>query len=319
MKQMTYDAVQEAIERAQHILLVTDERSDGDTFGSSLAFRAHLEGKGAQVSHYASSPILESLQFLPGIHGVARDHALLEDPSVDLVIVFDSSREEFVKKRLAFHARRTPLIVFDHHASNAHFGDLNLVDPEASSTCEIVYDYLRHHRADVTPDIAKCLIAGMMTDTGMLTNDATSVVALAKASQLLMAGGSMKDVVKHVMRSVPIEVLRLWGRVLERLVHVPEHSTVVAYVTQEDLDATGTDEKAISELSDYFGSTLDANLVVVLKDLPSRPGVKVSMRAHGVDSTKISKRFPGGGGHPGASGFTVQGKLEVKDGIPQIV
>ncbi|NQV12304.1 DHH family phosphoesterase [Candidatus Uhrbacteria bacterium] len=312
MKSLQFQAVRELVDTAQHILLVTDERSDGDTFGSSLAFSEYLQGLGKKVTHYAGSEIMDMLKFLPGIDAVTREQDVLKDASVDLVVVFDSSREAFVNNILKFHIRRTPLIVFDHHASNSGFGDISIVDPDLSSTCELVYEYMTDQKVSITRDMAKCLITGIMTDTGVLTNAVTQSGSVERASELLLAGGSIKDVVSKIVKSYPVKRLQLWGRIFERAVKIPSLSLAVVYVTRADLESTQTGHEDYFEVMDYLGATLDVAVVMFLKELPNKGGVKVSMRSHSVDVSKLAKQFPGGGGHPGSCGFTVKGSIVKK-------
>ncbi|HJN84922.1 MAG TPA: DHH family phosphoesterase [Patescibacteria group bacterium] len=312
MKSLQFQAVRELVDVAQHILLLTDERSDGDTFGSSLGFSEYLQGLGKKVSHHAGSEVMEMLKFLPGIENATRDTDVLKDSTVDLVIVFDSSRESYVNRKLEFHLRRTPLIVFDHHASNSGFGDVSIVDPSLSSTCELVYEYLMDSKIKITRDMAKCLITGIMTDTRVLSNAVTQSGSVERASELLMAGGSIKDVVTKIVKSYPVSRLQLWGRIFERTVKIPDLSLAVVYVTRADLDSTSTGHEDYFEVMDYLAATLDVEVVMFLKELPNKEGVKVSMRSHTIDVSQIAKQFPGGGGHPGSCGFTVKGRIEKK-------
>ncbi len=312
--QINYSALNTAVEDANNILLITDQRSDGDTFGSSLAFGIYLRRIGKTVGHYATSPILPIHHFLPNIDSVSRDKAILDDSGIDLVIVFDSSREDAVRP-LVGHIE-APLVVIDHHASNSHFADINLVDIDASSTCEIVEAYFRSQRIYIDPDMAKCLITGVMTDTGVLTNGTTKFESFDAANRLMVDGGSVKRVVENVQQSASVEQLQLWGRVFERVVHAPRYGVAVTWVTDKDLSETNTSEEDVSELSDYFSATLNVSAMMFLK--PRKEGVKVSMRSHGVNLLPLAQIF-GGGGHPQSCGFTVYDARVVERGGQPVV
>ncbi len=311
---MNYSSLNQAIEEANGILLLTDQRSDGDTFGSSLAFGMYLKRIGKRVSHYATSPILPIHHFLPGIDSVSRNKQILDDPAIDLVIVFDSSRESAVRP-LVEHIE-APLVVIDHHASNSHFGDINIVDANASSTCEIVEEYFRNQRIYIDPDMAKCLITGIMTDTGVLTNKTTKPESFEAANRLMVEGGSVKRVVENVQKNASVEQLKLWGRVFERVVYAPKYGIALTWVTDKDLEETNTTEEDITELSDYFSATLNVAAMWFLKK--RQDGVKVSMRSHGVDLLPLAQSF-GGGGHPQSCGFTVDNARVMERGGQPVV
>ena len=207
----TFEAAKRVIDGASHILLLTDERSDGDTFGSSLAFAEYLKGAGKHVTHVAGSPVPDMLLFLPDIESVTEECSVIDDASIDLVIAFDSSRESHVRGLMAKLNQSVPLLVFDHHASNRHFGEVNVVRPTLSSTCEVVYEYFLHHEVFVSRSMAKCLMTGLMTDTRMLTNPVTNPGVVATAGELLTKGGSIKVVVDNVLQQMRVEQLKLWG------------------------------------------------------------------------------------------------------------
>ena len=303
----TFEAAKRQTDAASHVLLLTDERSDGDTFGSSLAFAEHLRAEGKKVTHVAGAHVLEMLQFLPGIETVTEDRSVMHDATIDLAIVFDSSREAHVQGLLDHLPKEVPLLVFDHHASNTNFGHVNVVHPVLSSTCEVVYEYFLHHGVEITRTMAKCLMTGIMTDTRMLTNPVTNPDAVQRAGELLTQGGSINVVVDNVLKQMRVEQLQLWGRIFDRAVRVPEHNMAVFWVTQKDHDQTGPTGEDIPEVMDYFQATLEIDLVMFLKERDDGM-VKVSMRSLDKDASKIA-RFFGGGGHPGACGFSVKGRV----------
>lgn len=312
----TFTRIARLVNEASCVALLTDERSDGDTFGSSLAFSLYLRGLGKRVVHVAGSPIPEALTFLPDVETVQEDWEVLHDPAIDLAIVFDSSRQTHVEAMTAHIERPVPLIVFDHHASNTHFGDVNAVYPDVSSTCEVVHAYLDQQRVQLTPAMAQCLMTGMMTDTGVLSNPVTNPEVVDRASSLLLEGARISTVVEHVVENMSVEQLMLWGRLLERLVHHPRYDVATVWVTDEDFAATGTQKDAIDEFMDYLQAHMDVRAVFFLKQRPSG-GIKVSMRARDIDMTRIATCF-GGGGHPGACGFSVSAGLQVDGNQAQV-
>ena len=296
------------IDRASHVAVLTDYRADGDTFGSSLGFAEYLRSIGKKVTHVAGTHIPSILLFLPGIETVTEDVAALHDPTIDLAMVFDSSRQAHVDGLLAHHPKRLPLIVFDHHASAALFGDVNVVDTAISSTCELVYEYLRHNKVTITRTMAQCLMTGLLTDTNVLSNPRTSAKVIATAAELLTAGGSVKNVVRHVAGSAPVNQLQLWGRIFERVLPMPEFNVAIAWVTLRDYEETGTDAEGVADLNDFLASTLHVGVIVFMKEQPDGT-VRVSLRASGGRSVLAVAQAFGGGGHHGACAFSLLGDL----------
>ncbi len=295
------------IDGAHHIAVLTDYRADGDTFGSSLAFAEYLRSIGKKATHVAGTHIPQALMFLPGIEMVTEDVVALHDSTIDLAMVFDSSRQVHVEGLLAHHPKRLPLIVFDHHASAAPFGDVNVVDTAISSTCELVFEFFRHHKVTVTRTMAQCLMTGLLTDTNVLSNPRTSAKVVTTAAELLMAGGSVKNVIHHVAGSAPVNQLQLWGRIFERVMPVPEFDAAIAWVTLRDYEETGTDAEAVADLNDFLASNLHVGVIVFMKEQPDAT-VRVSLRSTGRSVLPVAQAF-GGGGHHGACAFSLQGNL----------
>lgn len=308
METMTpyFRELERAVCAADHLLLLTDQRPDGDTFGSSLAFAEYLRRAGKSVTHFATTPPLPSFAFLPGIEMCTSDANALKETPFDLAIVFDSSRAEVI---LPLVPSGVPLAVVDHHASNSRFGELNVVDTTATSTCEVVHAYLRHVGAVVTSEMAKCLVTGIVTDTGAFVHLGSGSVreqmrAFEAAERLLLQGGNVRRVVQEVLRATSVSRLQLWGRIFSRLRYIPHLHMAVTAVLLSDFETLSVSHEHISEVSDYLGATLNVDVTLFLKE--QEDGIKVSARSHETDMLPLIKAF-GGGGHAHACGFFLRG------------
>ena len=296
--------IEEAVKEANHVLLVTDTRPDGDTFGSSLAFAEWLRGLGKRVLHFSPSPIPPAFSFIPGVCEITENVSVLSDDKIDLVCTFDSSRAEAMLPLVERARENARLIVFDHHAANSRFGDINAVFPEAASTCEVVYDFFKTRDIRISSDTAKCLLVGMMTDTHVFGNAMTVSSTFKKTGELLLLGGNLSRVVNRAVAQTSLSRLRLLGKVFERCVSFPKIGAVATYLLQSDLDDTGTTDEDAMEFIDYISRVLSTEVIFFFKELPFGKGVKVSMRSSGPDMLPLAEAF-GGGGHKQSCGFTV--------------
>ena len=313
-----FEQARDLLARAQHILVLTDTRIDGDTIGSSLAFADLCRRRGLRVTHVAQDLVPAGLAFLPGFEWITTEKQVLADHTIDLVAVFDCSRKEVVEAFLGPLRERVPLLVFDHHASNTGFGDFNILHLDASSTCEVVYDFFVFMQEGLTPDVAKCLLSGMVTDTGVFSNPLAHAAAFEKAARLMYLGGSVKRVVDEVQLRTGVNRLRLWGLVFSRIVHHRTLGIATTYVLHDDLARTETTEEDFAELADYLGNALDVSVVFLLKELPGREQIKVSYRSRGHDLLPLAQAF-GGGGHKTAGGFTVAGQMTEEGQFGRVV
>lgn len=294
----------DAIAGASRILLLTDERIDGDTTGSTLAMYHWLKSIGKEVRVFSPKPWPKEYQFLPSFEAVQFDPSTVAAPT-DLAMIFDCSDGKYLEGlNLA-----APLIVFDHHATNLQYGAINQVLVEACSTGEIVWRFFKANGITISREIATCLMTAICTDTTLFTNPSTSQLCMEAAAELGMAGAKVHDVVKHVYKNKSVDQLKGWGLALERLTELPGKILISCLLAKDRHEAGGVeiDTSAISNF--LIGMAADAKMIVVLSEKEDG-SVKANMRTLEGDVAAIAKRH-GGGGHVKAAGFSIdQAHLE---------
>ena len=199
------------------------------------------------------------------------------------------------------------LVNIDHHATNARYGDLNLVYTDACSTCEVVYRFLASQQAALDPAISTSLLTGILTDTSSFSNSATTSPGMDAAAVLTAAGARTNEIYHHLLQNKTVEGLKLWGLALSRLKLHPTHNLATTYFFAKDL--IGVNEEAIEGVSNFLNLTCsEADTMLVLRET-SDGKIRGSMRSAKRDISKLAKLL-GGGGHKKAAGFTINGKLE---------
>ncbi|MFA6603833.1 MAG: bifunctional oligoribonuclease/PAP phosphatase NrnA [Patescibacteria group bacterium] len=304
----SFDSAREALARAKKILAVTHQRPDGDALGSSSAFVNYCLEQGIEVAVYCADPVPEKYSFLAGAEKFTTDTSVFAADH-DLCVVFDCGglNQTGVVDLIASRPARTRLIGFDHHLVNDRYGDINVVDPQASSASEVFYRFLRHINAEISEDIATCLLTGIYYDTTAFSNSATNRSALEAASDLLRRGADANLITERVFRSRPLSSLRLYGTAMARLKHDKRLDIASTALFLSDFEP-GKAQEATDDLYNLLGSILDAGVVLVLKEGPGGQ-VRGSFRAAAdVDVSSVAKAL-GGGGHRKAAGFSVPGKI----------
>ncbi|HLD22180.1 MAG TPA: DHH family phosphoesterase [Patescibacteria group bacterium] len=314
-----YKQIFTAIDRSKHVMLVMHKRPDGDTAGSCLAMAHYLDVIKKSHTCFCIDELPGNLHFLPGKEKVSTDiaHWQPEKAQFDLLIVFDAGDLKYsgIADYVDMLSHNFTIINIDHHTTNAHFGNHNLVVTTASSTCEIVHDLLHSINA-LNKHMATCLLTGLMTDTGGFTNLATSASAVSAASKLLAKGANMQNITKRVFQNRSIATLKLWGRALERL-RANSSGIVITIITQKDLEECGAPEEAINGVANFLNSLddqIDAKAVLVLSEI-EKGMIKGSFRTTHplIDVSKFAMLL-GGGGHKKAAGFTICGQLKHAQG-----
>jgi phosphoesterase RecJ-like protein len=205
------------------------------------------------------------------------------------------------------------IINIDHHHDNTHFGDLNLVDIEASCTAEIVYQLAQLLGVRITPEMASALYVGIITDTGKFMYDNTDARTHRIAADLIEAGVVVDDTYRRLYEHVPLEKLRLVSRALDKIQLHCDGRLVISYITSADYEATGAGEEMTEGVIDHLRSIDGTKVAAVIRDLGDRGRAarKVSLRSSegDIDVSAIA-RLRGGGGHKRAAGFSTDLELE---------
>lgn len=301
-----------AVDRAERILLVPHQHPDGDALGSCLAFLSYLQGRQKSAKLFCRTNASPRLSFLPRAETLITDESVWSEWQPDLVIVFDSGdlRYAGIADLVANQTPRPTVIAIDHHVTNERYGDLNLVDPTASSTAEVLYHLFRAQGIRATREMATALMTGLMTDTDNFTNGATTPSALLVGHELLLAGADRRAILASVFHNKTVGTLKLWGATLSRLARHETLDLVYTHVSMQDIVFHRASENDVDGIANYLNALGEGRATLLLKELPDG-AYKGSFRTtrDNVDVSLVAKHL-GGGGHKKAAGFTVPGPLK---------
>ncbi len=294
--------ISERIAQNEHFLIVSHVRPDADAVGSMLGFGLALENAGKKVQ-YVLQDGAHNYGYLPGYQNVQRSPD--RSTAVDVIIVVDCSDSKRVGDVLSGHD--DPDIVIDHHKTNVNFGDLNMVKPEQVATAAILVDHLPKWGLDITPDVAACLLAGMVGDTiGFRTSNVNADV-LRKAAKLMDLGADLPAIYRDGVVLKSFKAVKYWGAGLGRL--QKEDGLVWTCLTLADKKEVGYPETDDADLVNVLSSVAEADIALIFIE-QAQNHVKVSWRARpGIDVSGIAFHF-GGGGHAAAAGADIEGHLE---------
>lgn len=307
---MTDSAVLEELARVAAILSRTDEvalachvHPDGDALGSLLAF--HLLCRSHGVSSVASwgepYAVAPHYRFLPGIDLASPPATFPQSPEVMVTFDCGSLRRLGELERPAQVAGE--LLVLDHHADNARFGSVNVVDTTAASTTVVVRRLAEMLGWALDHDIAFDLYVGLLTDTGRFQYPNTTSEVFALAQELAGHGLPLGVITRELFEKHRFVYLRLAAAALSRAHLDQGHRLVAAWVTADDLAQYGVEFDETEGLIDLVRRTAEADVSCVLKEAPGE-GLRVSLRSvTGVDVGRVAAEL-GGGGHHFMAGFT---------------
>ena len=293
------------IAAANQILVLTHINPDGDAIGSLLGATHVLRALGKHVTPLALPPVPEYANWLPGVDTVQLYTPGAPLALADLIFVGDTASIGRMGAIYPDHAAtldRLPMIIVDHHVTNDGRGTVNLIQPEAASTCELLYRLFVAMGAPISADAATCLLLGLMTDTQSFQTTSTNADSLRAAAALLDLGADNQRVVHEVYNALPAASAALIGVALAML--RVEAGIAWAQVTNAMMQATGAEEEAADEVVRVMQRIAGVRALVLFKERADGT-TKISLRSRPpYDVARLAQEF-GGGGHTQASGATL--------------
>ncbi|MDY7076373.1 MAG: bifunctional oligoribonuclease/PAP phosphatase NrnA [Chloroflexota bacterium] len=303
-KNTTLKQASQLIQSVRQPLLICHVAPDGDAIGSMMGLGRALRQMGLEPVLACSDPIPARFNYIPGTEVIVQD---VGDP-FDLVISIDCSDLERLGSLTQMQAfENAPLLNIDHHLTNLNFGDVNLVDPHASSTAEVVLRLLEYMAVPLDAELAICLLTGIVTDTrGFRTSNVTAQVMQA-ALRLMQAGASLPYITRFGLDRRSTAAILLWREALSSVqINGRVIWTSITLAMRHEVDQMGNGDAG---LVSFLISAEDADIAAVFVERTDGR-IEVGLRAvPGFDVAQVALQF-GGGGHALAAGCNIPGPLE---------
>ncbi|MBV9163903.1 MAG: bifunctional oligoribonuclease/PAP phosphatase NrnA [Pseudonocardiales bacterium] len=302
-------AAAELVGSATDVTLVAHVHPDADALGSALALGLVLHQRGAAVRVSFSEPeqTPESLRGLDVADLIVPPGQVPAQP--ELLVALDAAS----RSRLGCLSNRvdtaSAVLVIDHHATNDRFGTHHLVDPGAEATAVLVLQLLDALKAPLDEPTARCLYAGLVTDTSCFRRADPGTHAVA--ARLLTAGVDPSATARELLDTHPFGWLAMLGAVLSRAQLEPASTRGLGlvYTTVRLADVAGLRSEEVESVVDLVRTTSEAEVAAVLKETgPDR--WSVSLRAKQRLDVSAAAAELGGGGHRLAAGFSADGTAE---------
>jgi phosphoesterase RecJ-like protein len=298
---------------AKNILIITHVRPDGDCLSSACAFSLWLERIGKDHTLFCSDAIPEHYHFLPHSSFFTTKADLKK---FDVILVLDCGclartglSDELVQKE-----EWQTIIEIDHHPKTDDYSDIEIRLPEKSSTAEIVHAFFQENRIELDKKIADCLLTGLITDTGSLLFSSVNEDTIKTSSALILEGAAIPKIIKKTTEGKGLSSMRALGKILENLRFNEKYKIVYLALTAEDVDNIKKEFGNVSAIFDSVSDTINnvegAKAALFLRE--EEPGkIRGSLRSKypGIDISGLAEKM-GGGGHPKAAAFRLEGRIE---------
>lgn len=300
------EAIQQAIQKAKRILVVTHIGPDGDALGSLTAMGVGLTQLGKSFTLVCDDAAPRRFDFLPLSRQVARSPETAV--SYDLFIAVDCGDELRMGKAYADRPQPRPFVInIDHHITNTQFGDINLIDAAATSTAEILYRLFRDLNFTFSTDLALSLLTGLVTDTLGFRTNSVNAQTMKIAGELMDAGADLGLIMSRTMTIKPLSTLRLWQLGLNKM--KMEDGVIWTSISNDEREAVGHKSSGTVGLVNLLANVDQAAAGAVLLEMGNGT-IRVGFRCRPPYNVSDVAVNLGGGGHALASGCTLEGPLE---------
>jgi len=305
------DEIINQIKKSQHLLLASHCDPDGDAISSLLAMGLALDKLDKKVTLYNASPIPAVYRFLPAVQRIVRQTK--KAATYDAALILDCGNLSRVGE-VSTKVNQIPVVInIDHHVTNTGFGNIQLIDPAACSTAEIVYRLIKALNAPINKAIATSIYTGILTDTGSFRFSNTNQAAFAISQEMVQYGVKPYNVAQHVFGTYSLGRIKLLNLALDSIEISDNGKLSVMTLTNAMFEETGTQAEDVDGIINYARRIEDVKVAALIQEQKNGGtnsdklrNFHVSLRSDGtVDVAAIAGAF-GGGGHSNAAGFQVE-------------
>jgi phosphoesterase RecJ-like protein len=293
-KNNTVQEVAEFLKTLDRVAITTHVGADGDAIGASAALVRLMRALGAAAVFCHAEEVPSYLRWM------LPEEIFRELPQGHDLLVVDTSRPE--RAGVPVPEAGGARLNLDHHEDNPFYAEVNLVNPRAAASAEIVADLYIELGVPIDKEAAEAIYAGIRTDTGDFRFRNISARAHELVADLLRAGVIPAEVHERINRRGSLEQLRIVGVSLANAERYGE--VLISTVENADYARTGAGELDSKEAIDQLRSVAGVDVVAHLREVPE--GTKGSLRSERFDVGEIARHF-GGGGHRLAAGYTRRG------------
>lgn len=293
---------------AESIAISGHQRPDGDCVGSVMGLYLYLKKElpGAVIDAYLERPA-DIFGCISHIEEIKSDFNT--ERTYDAFVALDTVPDRMGGASDIYLKARKKINI-DHHVSNPGHGDVSVVEPERSSTAELLYDLMDPEKID--GEIAKAIYIGIIHDTGVLRYSNTSPRTLQITAELIKFGFDFSQIIEETFYERTYRQTQIMGRAVLESMRILHDRCIVSVVSQRMMEFYRVTSKDLDGIVNQLLSVKGVDCAILMHETGTQE-YKVSMRSKGaVDVAAVAVKF-GGGGHVRAAGCTMNGTY--RDGI----
>jgi phosphoesterase RecJ-like protein len=293
------------LENVKTVAILGHIRPDGDCVGSCLATYNYLEENYPDIDAvvYLETPS-SKFNYLKNFDRIVSDYS--EDKGYDLCICLDCSDTLRFGSAVKYFENAKKSLCVDHHVTNLEYAMENVVKPDASSACEVLFELLDESK--ISKPVAECIYTGIIHDTGVFKFDCTSAKTMLIAGKMMEKGIDFSKIIDDSFYRRTYIQNQVLGRALLESITFLHGRCIFSVIGKKDMDFFGVTSSDMDGVIDQLRVTEGVECAIFMYETSCRE-YKVSLRSTtDLDVSKIAMYF-GGGGHKKAAGCTMSGSI----------
>ncbi|MBD5403278.1 bifunctional oligoribonuclease/PAP phosphatase NrnA [bacterium] len=303
---MTIEQLDISIKSSKNILLVSHINPDGDTLGSMCGlYSLILDNYKKKCDMVIVSKLPDTYKFLPYIDNAKHIEDYDLSREYDLIINLDvAAIDRCADAQILFNkAKKT--INIDHHETNIGYADINIINPKASATAEVLVELALQLNWNLSLNSAICLYTGILTDTGSFKFSNTTSVTLEYAAKLLDIGVKPAEIYQKCYESNSKDMVLFQSYCINKAKFCNDDKIAYTIVYKKDLEKFNYNGQDFTDgLTEKLRAIITTEIAFIVKELNSSTS-KISMRSKSKDIAQVCSVF-GGGGHKLAAGAVIK-------------
>ena len=288
-----YRRIYKEIKKYPNIVIARHIGPDPDALGGEFALKELIKNKFPMKNVYAvgnPSSRFKFMGILDKVDDLGKDKSLLivlDTPDIKRIDSVNIDDYKYVIK-------------IDHHPVVDHYGNIELVDDDASSSCQLILEFVFKNKLSITESIAKNLYMGIISDTGRFMHDYTSIKTFELVTKMLKKTNIDFTSLYEPLYMRPLSEIRFQGYIFENM-EVTDNGVAFIKISDDLLKEFGVDSASSGNIISELNVVNEVLVWVFFTEDKKTNLIRVNIRSRGPIINDIAVNY-GGGGHKYASG-----------------
>lgn len=304
--------LKKALSSPKNIVIIPHKNPDGDAIGSTLGLYHYLKQFGHNAKVIAPNDYPNFLKWMPGEETILKfdsdkETAVSLINKADFIFTLDFNSLSRIDEMKSFvEVSNATFVMIDHHQQPDDYATYMYSDVTMSSTCQMMYHFIEQMNdlEKIDKDIATCLYAGILTDTGgSFRFPSTTSTTHRVVANLIDKGAKNAEIHNALYDTNSLSKLQLLGCALKNLVVLKEYNTVYITLTKSELQQYDFKKGDTESFVNYGLSLKGIKVAVIFIENLTEDYIKISFRSKGSFSVnEFARNYFNGGGHTNAAG-----------------